>query len=96
MVDIKKFEKLESLIEDIQKSRGQQILNEVERVQRSFRVVGRNRDDLVSALAALENEKTIPTLWNVDNRELLHERASSTGLMESLPAHSPTGADQGQ
>ena len=53
-------EELSLLIEEIRSSKGQQVMDEVARLQASVRLVGRNKVELIRALEVLRQDE----LWN--------------------------------
>jgi len=79
---------LMNLLNAIQDSPGQIILNEIADVQRSFRVVRRNYDELMEAISAFQNEKVISQLWRQESRDVRQEAMEviSTRLHNFLAA----------
>lgn len=65
------IEEFRQLIEQIETSPGEIILNEISLIQYSLRLVARNRDELVRVLSALESPKAIPLIWDVKKRNEL-------------------------
>jgi hypothetical protein len=71
-------EELSLLIEEIRSSKGQQVMDEVARLQASLRVVGRNKVELIRALEVLKQGDLILQLYAETNRPIL------TGVIEDV------------
>jgi hypothetical protein len=64
-------EELSLLTEEIRSSKGQQVMDEVARLQASVRLVGRNKVELIRALEVLKQDDLIPQLYAETNRPIL-------------------------
>jgi len=71
-------EELSLLIEEIRSSKGQQVMDEVARLQASVRLVGRNKVELIRALEVLKQDDLILQLHAETNRPIL------TGVIEDI------------
>jgi hypothetical protein len=75
---VKPDEELSLLIEEIRSSKGQQVMDEVARLQASVRLVGRNKVELIRALEVLKQDDLILQLYAETNRPIL------TGVIEDV------------
>jgi hypothetical protein len=75
---VKPDEELSLLTEEIRSSKGQQVMDEVTRLQASLRLVGRNKVELIRALDVLKQDDLILQLHAETNRPIL------TGVIEDV------------
>lgn len=75
---VKPDEELSLLIEEIRSSKGQQVMDEVARLQASVRLAGRNKVELIRALEVLKQDDLILQLYAEANRPIL------TGVIEDV------------
>lgn len=76
-----KWEEFKKLIEEIENSPGQKIIDEVDRLKRGLRMVKRNKDELIKLLQVLKHPKVVPKLWSIDQRDTLHALMEEVGRL---------------
>ncbi len=76
-----KWEEFKKLIEEIEHSPGQKIIEEVDGLKRGLRMVKRNRDELIKALQLLKQLEVAPKLWSLSRRDSLHALMEEVGRL---------------
>ena len=67
-----KWEEFKKLIEEIEHSPGQKVIEEVDGLKRGLRMVKRNKDELIKLLQVLKQPRVAPKLWSLSRRDALH------------------------
>ena len=67
-METEKWEEFQKLIEEIENSTGQKVIEEVDRLKRGLRMVKRNKDELIKVAQVLKQPMAVPKLWSVNQR----------------------------
>lgn len=70
-MDPKTWEEFTRLLAEIQASPGEKVQQEIQQMQGSLRIVGRNQDELVRTIKAFTAPEVIPQLWEITRRTTL-------------------------
>lgn len=76
-----KWDKFKKLIEEIEHSPGQKIIEEVDGLKRGLRMVKRNKDELIKVLQVLKQPGIAPKLWSLSRRDELHTLMEEVGRL---------------
>lgn len=76
-----KWEEFKKLIEEIEHSPGQKVIEEVDGLKRGLRMVKRNKDELIKVLQVLKQPGITPKLWSLSRRDALHTLMEEVGRL---------------
>ncbi len=94
-----KFEELDHLLSEIERSEGERVSREILNIQSSLRLVRRNYEELVRTVAVLQQEKATLQLHDITKRHILDEAfelvptwlynflAAAFGLVDHMRRH---------
>lgn len=76
-----KWQEFQKLIEEIENSPGQKVIEEVDRLKRGLRMVKRNKDELIKVAQVLKQPMAVPKLWSINQRDALHVLMEEVGRL---------------